>query len=160
MEADHRRLRAATERRARARRGTTRRMVESRPDRVAFWAVMLAVVAMVAGAASSRGDTGGLGLDGGGAGAGDARYVQIWQDFKLKDKRWARQTSECESGGDPRAIGGDGRYRGAFQFMRATWRRAPRSPGGDPIRHPWRTQAVVAVSLKHRAGTGAWPNCG
>jgi hypothetical protein len=134
-------------------------MVESRPDRVAFWAVMLAVVAMLAGAASSRGDTGGLGLDGGGPG-GDVRYERIWQDFKQKDKRWARRTSECESGGDPRAIGGGGRYRGAFQFLRATWRRAPRSPGGDPILHPWRTQAVVAVSLKHREGTGPWPTCG
>jgi Transglycosylase-like domain len=134
-------------------------MVESRPDRVAFWAVMLAVVAMLAGAASSRGDTGGLGLDGGGPG-GDVRYERIWQDFKQKDKRWARRTSECESGGDPRAIGGGGRYRGAFQFLRATWRRAPRSPGGDPILHPWRTQAVVAVSLKHREGTTPWPTCG
>jgi Transglycosylase-like domain len=134
-------------------------MVESRPDRVAFWAVMLAVVAMVAGAASSRGDTGGVDVSGGGV-ANDARYARIWQDFKPTDRRWARSTSACESGGNPRAIGGGGRYRGAFQFLRATWRRAPRSPGGDPIRYPWRTQAVVAVSLKHRDGTGAWPSCG
>ena len=160
MEAEHRRPRAATERRPGTRRTATRRMVESRPDRVAFWAVMLAVVAMLAGAASSRGDTGGLGVDSGSDSVNQARYVKIWQGFKLGDRRWARRTSDCESGGNPRAIGGDGRYRGAFQFMRATWRRAPRSPGGDPIRYRWRTQAVVAVSLKHRDGTGAWPNCG
>lgn len=43
----------------------------ARPDRVALWAVVLAVVAMIAGAASARaGDSGGLGSGGGGAGGG------------------------------------------------------------------------------------------
>jgi hypothetical protein len=51
-------------------------------------------------------------------------------------------------------------YRGAFQFMKATWRTSPKSPGGDPIRYSYRTQAVVAVMLKRRDGAGHWPVCG
>jgi Lytic transglycolase/Putative peptidoglycan binding domain len=47
------------------------RSFESRPDRVAFWAVMLAVVAMIAGAASSRADSGGTGPGGTGSGRAD-----------------------------------------------------------------------------------------
>ena len=58
-----------------------------------------------------------------------------------------------------KAVGG-GRYRGAFQFMRSTWKNSPRSPGGDPIAYPYRTQAVVAVLLKRRDGAGHWPVCG
>lgn len=131
----------------------------SRPDRIAFWALILAVVAMVAGAASARAGSGGVGS--GGSGGGDeSRYSVIWDGYSHKDKRWARHTSECESGGDPKAIGGGGAYRGAFQFTKQTWKRAPKSPGGDPIKYRWNTQAVVAVSLKHKEGTSAWPNCG
>jgi hypothetical protein len=51
-------------------------------------------------------------------------------------------------------------YRGAFQFMKSTWRTSPKSPGGDPIRFTYKTQAVVAVHLKKRAGTSPWPVCG
>ena len=76
------------------------------------------------------------------------------------DKRWARTTSECESGGDPKAIGGGGRYRGAFQFLKATWRASPKSPGGDPIAYSFRTQAVVALLLRKRDGDNHWPVCG
>ena len=52
------------------------------------------------------------------------------------------------------------RYHGAFQFTLPTWHRAPKSPGGDPIDYTWRTQAVVAVLLKHHVGTTPWPKCG
>jgi hypothetical protein len=90
----------------------------------------------------------------------EARYLRLWDAVSPRDKRWARSTSECESGGDPNAIGGGGAYRGAFQFMKSTWRRSPKSPGGDPIDYPYRTQAVVAVALKNRDGAGHWPNCG
>jgi hypothetical protein len=89
-----------------------------------------------------------------------AKYDRLWQRVGVGERRWARSTSSCESGGDPRAIGGGGRYRGAFQFMRATWKSSPRSPGGDPIRFSYRTQAVVAVMLKRRDGAGHWPVCG
>ena len=76
-----------------------------------------------------------------------------------KNKRWAKRVARCESGGNPNAVGGGGAYRGAFQFMRSTWRTAPRSPGGDPIDYSYKTQAFVAVRLKMRAGSSPWPNC-
>jgi hypothetical protein len=88
------------------------------------------------------------------------KYERIWDRLSVADKRWARTTSECESGGDPDAIGSGGLYRGAFQFTRSTWEASPKSPGGDPIAYPYRTQAVVAVLLKHRDGSQHWPVCG
>ena len=89
-----------------------------------------------------------------------AKYDRLWERVDIRDRRWARKTAECESGGDPHALGSGGRYRGAFQFMRSTWRTAPRSPGGDPIAYPYRTQAVVAIALKQRDGVHHWPVCG
>ena len=44
--------------------------------------------------------------------------------------------------------------------MRSTWKNSPKTPGGDPIAYPYRTQAVVAVALKRADGTGHWPVCG
>ena len=88
------------------------------------------------------------------------KYERIWDRLSASDKRWARTTSECESGGDPDAIGSGGLYRGAFQFMRSTWEASPKSPGGDPIAYPYRTQAVVAILLKNRDGAQHWPVCG
>ena len=138
----------------------------ARPDRFALWAVVMAVIAMIAGlASSSDADASGGGITTGGGGTGadttrEGRYASIWEGYNQRTKRWARRTSECESGGDPDAIGGGGEYRGAFQFTRPTWRNAPKSPGGDPIRYRWKTQAVVAVSLKRRDGAQHWPVCG
>jgi Transglycosylase-like domain len=138
-----------------------------RPDRVAMWAFVLAVVVMIAAAASAHGSSGGVtsgGSGGTGSGGGTAvatsRYSQLWESFSTADRRWARRTSRCESGGDPMAIGGGGKYRGAFQFTLPSWHRAPKSPGGDPIDYAWQTQAVVAVLLKHHVGTAPWPQCG
>lgn len=148
---------AATADRDRARRSNPR------PDRFAMWAVVLAVVAMCAGAATAdAGSSGGATTSGSGESlrTGGDRYDRLWRKYPRRAKRWARRTSECESGGDPRAIGGGGMYRGAFQFLRSTWRAAPKSPGGDPIRYRWRTQAVVAIALKRRDGRHHWPNCG
>jgi hypothetical protein len=82
------------------------------------------------------------------------------RQVSAKNKRWARRVAECESGRDPNARGAGGLYRGAFQFQRSTWKSAPRSPGGDPIRFSYRTQSFVAVRLKMRDGAGHWPNCG
>jgi Transglycosylase-like domain len=93
------------------------------------------------------------------SGDGD-KYDLLWQSTSRRNKRWARQTAECESGKDPDAIGGGGMYRGAFQFTKTTWRQAPKSPGGDPIDYDFHTQAVVAVALKQHVGTSPWPNCG
>lgn len=130
----------------------------SRPDRFALFAVLLAVLAMVAGAASADGSSGGISTDE--AKKSQDRYDRIWERYSTRAKRWARRTSRCESGGDPKAVSPDGRYRGAFQFLKRTWRNSPKSPGGDPIRYRWRTQAVVAVALKRRDGAHHWPNCG
>ena len=145
-----------------------RERTNSRPDRFAFWAVVMAVVAMFAGLVTADASAGGGGIGTSSAGDGDgsrsakqkSRYGQIWEDYSQRNKRWARRTSRCESGGDPDAIGGGGKYRGAFQFLRSTWRHSPKSPGGDPIRYRWKTQAVVAVALKKRDGRGHWPVCG
>jgi hypothetical protein len=121
---------------------------------IAALAVILLAVTAPAGAysggTSTTSDTGG----------GGTKYQRLWDSVSRHNKRWARHTAQCESGKDPNAIGGGGTYRGAFQFMKSTWRAAPKSPGGDPIRYPYRTQAVVAVYLKKRDGTGHWPNCG
>jgi len=127
-------------------------------------------IALIATTGSALGAGGGTSVGGGGGGDGSRttdgggntspKYKRLWDDTTRKQRRWARRTSECESGGDPNAIGGGGRYRGAFQFMKSTWRTSPKSPGGDPIRYTYKTQAVVAVKLKKRDGAGHWPVCG
>ncbi|MDX6581882.1 MAG: resuscitation-promoting factor RpfE [Solirubrobacterales bacterium] len=136
-------------------------------------ATVIALLALVAGGALAAGTAGAAtsgGVStvttGGGAQQGsnarlNDRYSKIWTArVSPAEKRWAHRTSECESGGDPHAIGGGGLYRGAFQFMRSTWKASPKSPGGDPIAYPYRTQAVVAVLLMRRDGAGPWPVCG
>ena len=144
------------------RRTRSRSSFSERPDRIALWAFGMAIVVMIAAAASAHaGGSGGTGPGGTGTKSGHhGRYARLWDGVSHRDKRWARRTSECESGGNPKAVSPGGTYRGAFQFSRPTWRSAPKSPGGDPIRYRWRTQAVVAVYKKHRDGTSAWPSCG
>jgi hypothetical protein len=89
------------------------------------------------------------------------KFNRLWvESITSREKRWAQSTADCESGGDPDAVGGGGQYRGAFQFTKPTWRRSPKSPGGDPVAYPYRTQAVVAVLLMRRDGTEHWPTCG
>ena len=90
-----------------------------------------ATLAGVLFATAAQGGSGGVGSggggDGGGGGGGTAsKYERIWHGFRHKDKRWAHKTAECESGGDPNAIGGGGAYRGAFQFMKSTWKTSPK----------------------------------
>ena len=113
--------------------------------------VAITTVALVAGitiVAPAQGDT-------------SPRYKRLWEDLSTKNKRWARHTSECESGGVRDAHGGGGAYHGAFQFALSTWRNAPKSPGGDAHKYSWKTQAVVAVYLKKRDGARThWPHCG
>ena len=114
------------------------------------------ISAPVAGAESS----GGIGTPGSESDSGGDKYALMWEKTSRRDKRWAGKTAECESGRDPNAIGGGGQYRGAFQFLKSTWKSSPKSPGGDPIDYPYRTQAVVAIALKNRDGAGHWPVCG
>lgn len=135
--------------------------------------LMIALLALVVGlcvaglsvADRATAGSGGLGLQTkeekkGGAAKGEQRYAKIFKRYPAKHKRWAKQTAQCESGKDPKAIGGGGKYRGAFQFRKDTWRNSPKSPGGDPIDYRFKTQAVVAVSLKKRDGAQHWPTCG
>jgi hypothetical protein len=63
----------------------------------------------------------------------------------------------CESGGNPRAIGGGGQYRGAFQMTYATW--ASVGGSGDPAAAPMAEQVRRAETLYATAGPGQWPVC-
>jgi soluble lytic murein transglycosylase-like protein len=125
-------------------------------------AALAAVAASVAFSIAPAGASSGSGgvSTGGETTAQASVYERLWAQVSRRDRQWARSTAECESGGNPDAIGGGGKYRGAFQFLKSTWRRAPKSPGGDPVDYPYKTQAVVAIALKRKDGTGHWPNCG
>jgi len=65
--------------------------------------------------------------------------------------------ARCESGADPTAVSAGGRYRGKYQFSRATWRDMGGS--GDPARASEAEQDRRAARLLARAGTRPWPNC-
>jgi transglycosylase-like protein len=123
-------------------------------------AMMIAMAATgPAGATTGGASTGGTVTVTSTSSSGD-RYDRLWRSFSRKNRRWAKRTSACESGGNPSIHGYGGTYHGAFQFALGTWRTAPRSPGGDPHTYRWRVQAVVAIALKKRDGAGAWPVCG
>ncbi len=146
----------------------------SKPIRGATMAVAVgATVASLALASGASASSGGIDPSGGSSASspsaqGDdgnqnltpAKYVRLWKRVSVSDRRWAHKVAECETGHDPNltALGGD--YRGAFMFTWDAWKTSPRSPGGDPIDYSYRTQAVVAVALMHRDGTGPWPVCG
>lgn len=68
-----------------------------------------------------------------------------------------QKIARCESGGNPRAVSPDGRYRGKYQFSRETWRGL--GGKGDPARAPERQQDRIAAKLLAQSGTTAWPNC-
>lgn len=65
--------------------------------------------------------------------------------------------AKCESGGNPRAVSRTGRYRGKYQFSRATWRAMGGT--GDPAEAPEAEQDRVAAKLLAQQGTAPWPNC-
>jgi hypothetical protein len=68
-----------------------------------------------------------------------------------------QRIAQCESGGDPAAVSSDGRYRGKYQFSRATWRAMGGS--GDPAAAPESVQDAMAAKLLAARGTSPWPNC-
>jgi hypothetical protein len=68
-----------------------------------------------------------------------------------------RRIAECESGGNPRAVSPDGRYRGKYQFDRETWRNLGGT--GDPAEAPESVQDRLAIKLYRQRGTAPWPNC-
>lgn len=65
--------------------------------------------------------------------------------------------ARCESGGNPRAVGGGGRYFGAFQFTIGTWHSLGMS--GNPVDHDFGTQLAAAQRLVARSGWGQFPHC-
>jgi peptidoglycan hydrolase-like protein with peptidoglycan-binding domain len=82
------------------------------------------------------------GDSGGGGGAPNATLQRI---------------AQCESGGNPTAVSPDGRYRGKYQFDRATWRAMGGS--GDPAAAPEAEQDRRAAALLRRRGTAPWGAC-
>jgi resuscitation-promoting factor RpfB len=68
-----------------------------------------------------------------------------------------KRIARCESGGNPRAISRSGRYRGKYQFDRATWR--ANGGRGDPAKASEATQDRIALRLYRKRGTAPWPNC-
>lgn len=66
--------------------------------------------------------------------------------------------AQCESGGNPRAVGGGGAYRGKYQFSYSTW--AAVGGSGDPASASEAEQDRRAAMLYSRAGAGQWPVCG
>jgi lysozyme family protein len=68
-----------------------------------------------------------------------------------------QQIAQCESGGNPAAISPGGRYRGKYQFSRATWRALGGT--GDPAKAPEAVQDRLAEKLLAQRGTSPWPNC-
>jgi Transglycosylase-like domain/Putative peptidoglycan binding domain len=72
--------------------------------------------------------------------------------------RILRLIAECESGGDPTAVSANGRYRGKWQFSRATWRRLGGT--GDPAEASEARQDKLAMKLYRQEGTDPWPVCG
>jgi hypothetical protein len=69
---------------------------------------------------------------------------------------WGRLAA-CESGGNTRAVGGGGRYYGAFQFTLGSWQRVGQS--GNPIDYPYSVQLAAAQRLQSMSGWSQWPVC-
>ena len=76
---------------------------------------------------------------------------------RLSSSQLLRRIAMCESGGNPRAVSPDGRYRGMYQFDMATWRAM--GGRGDPARASASEQTRRARRLLRLRGTAPWPNC-
>ena len=92
----------------------------------------------------------------GGAAAG-SNGSDTGQSKRVRLPAVLRRIAKCESGGNPRAISRDGRYRGKFQFDMATWRSL--GGKGDPAKASEATQDRLALKLYRQRGTAPWANC-
>jgi len=92
----------------------------------------------------------------GASGARDTARAAGAHDSGAPTPRLA-QIARCESGGDAHAVSADGRYRGKYQFDRATWRAVGGS--GDPAKASAAEQDRRAAALLAAQGTSAWPVC-
>ena len=68
-----------------------------------------------------------------------------------------QKIAQCESGGNPRAIGGGGKYRGKYQFSRETWKSLGGT--GDPADASEAEQDRLALKLYRSQGTAPWAGC-
>jgi len=66
--------------------------------------------------------------------------------------------ANCESGGNPQSVSGNGEYRGLYQFTMSSW--ASVGGSGDPIDASSSEQTYRAQLLYRRAGDSVWPVCG
>jgi soluble lytic murein transglycosylase-like protein len=120
-----------------------------RPMRHRFLVVLVAAgVLLPSGAA--------LATDGSSGGA-EYQKTEAEKHKRIKLPKVLKRIAQCESGGNPRAVSPDGKYRGKYQFTRATWR----SMGGhgDPAKASEYEQDKRALKLYRREGTKPWPNC-
>lgn len=69
-----------------------------------------------------------------------------------------RAIAQCESRGNPRAIGGGGRYRGMYQMTFQIWGAV--GGKGDPAAASAAEQTYRASLIYTRYGSGQWPVCG
>lgn len=70
---------------------------------------------------------------------------------------WAALAA-CESSNNPRATSPSGKYRGLYQFDRATWRSVGGT--GDPAAASPAEQTRRAQQLYAERGAQPWPECG
>lgn len=100
------------------------------------------------GTPKGSGQTGGTGTTGGARGRSGAGTAPGGLLQKI---------AQCESGGNPGAIGGGGKYRGKYQFTVGTWRAA--GGKGDPAAASEAEQDRIAAQVLAQSGSGAWANC-
>jgi peptidoglycan hydrolase-like protein with peptidoglycan-binding domain len=86
-----------------------------------------------------------------------ARNTKITEEPPGTESAQLEAIAQCESGGDPTAVSPGGRYRGKYQFSRATWKSLGGT--GDPADAPEAEQDAMAAKLMATQGPAAWPNC-
>jgi peptidoglycan hydrolase-like protein with peptidoglycan-binding domain len=91
------------------------------------------------------------------AGSGGATFRSAPAPTSTQVPAALRRIAACESGGNPRAISRDGRYRGKYQFDLSTWQAIGGS--GDPARASESEQDRRAIALYRKRGTAPWANC-
>ena len=87
----------------------------------------------------------------------DAPDTEARSGSRVRVPAVLQRIAQCESGGNPRAVSADGRYRGKYQFDMATWRSL--GGRGDPAKAPESVQDRLAIKLYRQRGTAPWANC-
>jgi Ni/Co efflux regulator RcnB len=89
-----------------------------------------------------------------------ARSIRELRSFYVAPAMKSRlaRIAQCESGGNPHAVGGGGKFRGLFQFDYGTWRGV--GGKGDPAQASVAEQYFRAAKLMRSRGSNPWPVCG